>query len=72
MVRWEVFRVTTGFAGTPVILQALAHAYRMLQEYDCPSWLYPMGMGATTFVSVEILSTSSSVYGFPPTPVFVQ
>lgn len=59
MVRWEAFKITTGFAGTPVILQVLAdhgmlnHAYRMLQERDCPSWLYPVGMGAMTIVSVQ-------------------
>lgn len=57
MVRWEAFKMTAGFAGTPVILQVLAdhgmlnRAYRMLQERDCPSWLYPVGMGATTIVS---------------------
>ena len=57
MIRWEAFKITTGFAGTPVILQVLAdhgmlnHAYRMLQEQDCPSWLYPVSMGATTIVS---------------------
>lgn len=54
LVRWERFRITTGFAGTPIILKALADndmrtlAYRMLQERDCPSWLYPVRMGATT------------------------
>ncbi|KAI9896357.1 hypothetical protein N3K66_008529 [Trichothecium roseum] len=54
LVRWERFRITTGFAGTPIILHALADhgmldlAYRMLQERDRPSWLYPVGMGATT------------------------
>lgn len=54
LVRWERFRITTGFAGTPIILRALADngmvnlAYRMLQERDCPSWLYPVRMGATT------------------------
>ena len=54
LVRWERFQITTGFAGTPIILQALADhgllniAYRMLQERDSPSWLYPVGMGATT------------------------
>ncbi|KAH7169892.1 bacterial alpha-L-rhamnosidase-domain-containing protein [Dactylonectria macrodidyma] len=54
LARWERFRITTGFAGTPIILQALADhgmlniAYRMLQERDSPSWLYPVGMGATT------------------------
>ncbi|KAK7704356.1 hypothetical protein SLS64_008542 [Diaporthe eres] len=58
MVRWEAFKITTGFAGTPVILQVLAdhgmlgHAYRKLQERDCPSWLYPVRMGATTINSM--------------------
>lgn len=48
------FRISTGFAGTPAILPALTHcghlqvAYRMLQEKGCPSWLYPVSMGATT------------------------
>ncbi|KAH6894645.1 bacterial alpha-L-rhamnosidase-domain-containing protein [Thelonectria olida] len=54
LARWDRFRITTGFAGTPIILQTLADhgmlniAYRMLQERDSPSWLYPVGMGATT------------------------
>ncbi|ROW13391.1 hypothetical protein VPNG_05431 [Cytospora leucostoma] len=48
------FKVSTGFAGTPLILHALAQsdnldlAYRMLLEKSCPSWLYPVTMGATT------------------------
>ncbi|CAM1501510.1 Fc.00g034940.m01.CDS01 [Cosmosporella sp. VM-42] len=54
LTRWEAFKITTGFAGTPIILEVLADhgmlnlAYRMLQERDEPSWLYPVGMGATT------------------------
>lgn len=46
--------VATGFAGTPVILHALAEsgnldlAYGMLQQKGCPSFLYPVTMGATT------------------------
>lgn len=57
LVRWDAFKVSTGFAGTPIILNTLAEngkldlAYRMLQEKDCPSWLYPVSMGATTIVS---------------------
>ena len=57
LTRWEAFKITTGFAGTPIILQELADngmlnlAYRMLQERDDPSWLYPITMGATTIVS---------------------
>lgn len=48
------WRVSTGFAGTPWILHALAqtdnlhHAYRMLQSRDCPSWLSSVLLGATT------------------------
>jgi alpha-L-rhamnosidase len=48
------YRVTTGFAGTPFITQALSDtghldtAYRLLLERECPSWLYPVTMGATT------------------------
>ncbi|HEY8664323.1 MAG TPA: alpha-L-rhamnosidase C-terminal domain-containing protein, partial [Propionibacteriaceae bacterium] len=48
------FKVATGFAGTPFVLHALSRtghmdaAYRMLLERECPSWLYPVTMGATT------------------------
>ncbi|GAA3910323.1 alpha-L-rhamnosidase [Microbacterium invictum] len=48
------YRVSTGFAGTPFILDALAatghhgDAYRLLLQTECPSWLYPITMGATT------------------------
>ncbi|WWD19381.1 hypothetical protein CI109_103841 [Kwoniella shandongensis] len=54
LVRWVYFKVATGFAGTPILLPVLAEnglehiAYRMLQERDNPSWLYSVGMGATT------------------------
>ena len=54
LIRKNVFKVATGFAGTPALLPALAKtdklamAYRMLQEKQCPSWLYPVTMGATT------------------------
>ncbi|KAL4778777.1 bacterial alpha-L-rhamnosidase-domain-containing protein [Aspergillus varians] len=54
LVRKSRFQVSTGFAGTPVITHALTKAghnqlaYRMLQESKCPSWMYPITMGATT------------------------
>ena len=44
----------TGFAGTPFVTDALTDtghldaAYRLLLERTCPSWLYPVTMGATT------------------------
>jgi alpha-L-rhamnosidase len=47
-------RIGTGFVGTPLICDALCDAgeydtaYRLLLERDCPSWLYPVTMGATT------------------------
>ncbi|HEV7622962.1 MAG TPA: family 78 glycoside hydrolase catalytic domain [Amnibacterium sp.] len=48
------YRISTGFAGTPFITDALSRtghldvAYRLLTERGCPSWLYPVTMGATT------------------------
>ncbi|KAL4806574.1 bacterial alpha-L-rhamnosidase-domain-containing protein [Aspergillus unguis] len=54
LVRIAKFKVSTGFAGTPIITHALTKAghhqiaYRMLQESNCPSWMYPIRMGATT------------------------
>jgi len=54
IVRASGHRVTTGFAGTPFVTWALSEtghvdeAYRLLLEKECPSWLYPITMGATT------------------------
>ncbi len=54
IVRERDYRVTTGFAGTPFVTWALSEtghtedAYRLLLERQCPSWLYPVTMGATT------------------------
>lgn len=54
LVRQSRFKVSTGFAGTPLVLHALSQtghldlAYNMLLEKECPSWLYPVTMGATT------------------------
>lgn len=50
LVRKNDFRISTGFAGTPYVLEALARtghvqvAYRMLLEEGCPSWLFPVGV----------------------------
>lgn len=47
-------RISTGFAGTPYVLDALVDtghldaAYRLLLQTESPSWLYPITMGATT------------------------
>jgi alpha-L-rhamnosidase len=54
LVRRAQFQVSTGFAGTPIVTHALTKAgytqlaYRMVQEKTCPSWMYPITMGATT------------------------
>ncbi|WP_020389705.1 alpha-L-rhamnosidase [Kribbella catacumbae] len=54
LVRAAGYQVSTGFVGTPVILDALSTAgrpelaYRMLLEESRPSWLYAVAMGATT------------------------
>lgn len=53
-VKLAGFKVATGFAGTPIVTHALSsvglsqYAYRMIFEKGCPSWLYPITMGATT------------------------
>lgn len=53
-VKLASFKVATGFVGTPIVTHALSSvglqnlAYRMLFEKGCPSWLYPITMGATT------------------------
>ncbi|MEU4160870.1 glycoside hydrolase family 78 protein [Actinoplanes sp. NPDC026670] len=48
------YRISTGFAGTPLLTDALsctghlAEAYLLLMQKQCPSFLYPVTMGATT------------------------
>jgi alpha-L-rhamnosidase len=48
------YHIRTGFVGTPLVCDALADAgriaaaYRLLMQTECPSWLYPVTMGATT------------------------
>lgn len=54
LVAQSGYHISTGFAGTPFITDALTEtghledAYRLLLQQDCPSWLYPVTMGATT------------------------
>ncbi len=54
LVRLSGHRISTGFVGTPLILDALSEsghtdvAYRLLFQHDVPSWLYAVTMGATT------------------------
>jgi len=54
LVRRDGYRISTGFVGTPLVTDALTRtghlrqAARMLLQTECPSWLYPVTMGATT------------------------
>ncbi|MPY47377.1 family 78 glycoside hydrolase catalytic domain [Streptomyces acidicola] len=54
LVRAAGYRISTGFVGTPIICEALSStghadaASRLLTQTECPSWLYPVTMGATT------------------------
>ena len=54
LVTGSGYRIQTGFAGTPYILDALSatghidKAFRLLLQTENPSWLYPVTMGATT------------------------
>jgi len=48
------YRISTGFAGTPLLADALTvtghldKAYLLLRQTESPSYLYPVTMGATT------------------------
>jgi alpha-L-rhamnosidase len=54
LVRDDGYRISTGFVGTPLVCDALCKAgafeaaFRLLLQRHCPSWLYPVTMGATT------------------------
>ncbi|MEV4836728.1 glycoside hydrolase family 78 protein [Nonomuraea sp. NPDC049486] len=54
LVARDGYRIGTGFVGTPLVCDALAEtgshdaAYHLLTQRECPSWLYPVTMGATT------------------------
>ncbi|WP_228528097.1 family 78 glycoside hydrolase catalytic domain [Microbacterium sp. UFMG61] len=54
LVRDAGHRISTGFAGTPFVCDALAatghleDAYALLLQRKAPSWLYAVTMGATT------------------------
>lgn len=54
LVRNNGYHVSTGFVGTPLICDALCSAgeydtaFHLLKQQSCPSWLYPVTMGATT------------------------
>ncbi|RVX38616.1 alpha-L-rhamnosidase [Nonomuraea polychroma] len=54
LVAADDHRIGTGFVGTPLVCDALCSvgaydtAYALLMQRNCPSWLYPVTMGATT------------------------
>ena len=54
LIAEENNHLTTGFAGTPYVLQALTDngradlAYELMLKEDFPSWLYQINKGATT------------------------
>ncbi|AOX45873.1 alpha-L-rhamnosidase [Microbacterium sp. BH-3-3-3] len=54
VTRRDAFHISTGFIGTPLVLDALsdfgydAEASALLLQTRVPSWLYPVTMGATT------------------------
>jgi alpha-L-rhamnosidase len=54
LVRNSGYHIRTGFVGTPLLCDALCStghylaAYRLVTQQECPSWLYPVTMGATT------------------------
>jgi alpha-L-rhamnosidase len=54
LVHLDGHHIGTGFIGTPLICDALVEAggaddaFHLLMQTECPSWLYPITMGATT------------------------
>ena len=50
----DLYRIKTGFTGTPLILLALFdngmddYAYRILYNEEFPGWIYAINLGATT------------------------
>lgn len=54
LVRSSGYLISTGFLGTPVLTDALTRtghhdvAGRLMFQTKCPSWLFPVTMGATT------------------------
>lgn len=69
LVKDNNYHLSTGFAGTPYILFALADngyedvAYRVLMQDTCPSWLYEVKAGATTmWERWDALRPDGSVY----------
>lgn len=53
-LRKDQGKLRTGFVGTPYLCKVLSEygynemAYTLLLNEDCPGWLYPVRMGATT------------------------
>lgn len=53
-VRQSQYHITTGFVGTPYLCHVLSRfgytdvAYKVLNQENYPSWLYPVKQGATT------------------------
>ncbi len=53
-VRQSEYHITTGFVGTPYLCHVLSRfgytdiAYKVLNQENYPSWLYPVKKGATT------------------------
>ena len=53
-IKHDLYRLKTGFTGTPLILLTLfdngleEYAYRILYNEEFPGWLYSVNLGATT------------------------
>ena len=53
-IKQDLFRIKTGFTGTPLILLTLfdndmdEYAYRILYNEQFPGWLYAINLGSTT------------------------
>lgn len=72
-VRQANYHLTTGFVGTPYLCHVLSRfgytdvAYKLLNQEECPSWLYPVKLGATTKSgSAGTVSSQMAAFRMPP------
>lgn len=73
LVKERDYHLSTGFTGTPYLLFALADwgqedtAFRLLMQDTCPSWLYEVKHGGTTFWEQwDAVSPDNEKHGLAP------
>jgi alpha-L-rhamnosidase len=69
LVAKDGYHIGTGFVGTPLVCEALVNGgyvdetYHLLLQDECPSWLYPVSMGATATALLPTAMSAGRVQG---------